>query len=356
MIPRRTRTPDGAMPDDGAAHSPVEAGIARWRAAGIIDEDQAARIRALEHAWEQEEERGRGRAASARPGLQEAVVYLGLAVAGVGVIALTAQHWDDLSSAVRVIVWAAPGLLALLLGAGLRRMAAPQLVRATGMAWLAAVLLLFFAVSVAGGEAGWGDPDVFLVAGAAATVLAAGLWMLRRATPQIIALAWGLAFLAEGIAAQRSYNVEYGEGDPLTFGMLLMAFGAAWIVLAETGALTPRLPVRALGAAALVWGPFMTGFVSYSGYPGYLWAQLLVFVAAGALVALSLRRASFTYMLAGVAGAFIGLVAFIFKHFEDEIGAPVALILSGALLVAAALLLAAFRARLGRPSMERFSS
>jgi len=44
-----------------------------------------------------------------------------------------------------------------------------------------------------------------------------------------------------------------------------------------------------------------------------------------------------------VVASFVGLVTFIFEHFEDRIGAPVALMISGGALIAGVLLLARFR-------------
>jgi hypothetical protein len=132
--------------------------------------------------------------------------------------------------------------------------------------------------------------------------------------------------------------------------VLITLFGLLGLLLTERGLLAPLTSARAISGAGLVLGPYHAGrpFSDES----VLWAEALVFVAGAALVALSLRRASFVYMLVAVGGTFLGLVTFIFRHFEDEIGAPLALMLSGALLVAAALLLATVRGRLraGQPA------
>jgi hypothetical protein len=71
--------------------------------------------------------------------------------------------------------------------------------------------------------------------------------------------------------------------------------------------------------------------------------ELMLFAVAAALIALGVWRASFTLLAIGVVASFIGLVTFIFEHFEDRIGAPVALMISGGALIAGVLLLARFR-------------
>src|SRR5690606_28048768 len=91
------------------------------------------------------------------------------------------------------------------------------------------------------------------------------------------------------------------------------------------------------GAMALA-GPYQAGFID-DGLP----FGLLAFVVGAGLIALGVMRSSFVYVLVGVTGLFVVLVTFIFEHFEDDIGAPLALILSGAILIGAVLLLARFR-------------
>jgi hypothetical protein len=49
-------------------------------------------------------------------------------------------------------------------------------------------------------------------------------------------------------------------------------------------------------------------------------------------------------LVVAVLGMFGALVTFIFEHFEEEVGAPVALMLSGGALVGAVLTIAALRA------------
>lgn len=237
------RTGVQAPKDAPSADDWLEAYLRRWREALILDDDQMRRILNLE---KHDQERRPG---SVRPGLLEAFVYLGLVVACVGVIVLTAQHWDELRSWARIASLAAPALLTLALGAALRRAAQPELQRAVALAWLVGIALAAGAVGVAGVEVGWTGPNAELAAGIAATLVAVALWVLHREHPQVIALAGSLVLLADA----------YGNADATIYGMLLLGCGAVALVLTEAGLFTPRISTRAAAAAGLVWGPFLPG-------------------------------------------------------------------------------------------------
>jgi len=313
--------------------------LARWRAAGLIDQDQADRILAFEAARERGPARPAGEQLSGdqRPGVLEAILYLGIVVASVGIITLIANNWDDLTGPARIAALWLPSLLLALAGFGLRSLGSAAMGRAAGLAWLAAVALLAGGVGVVGAEADWDGDATVLLAGAAATAAALAFWVLGPSHPQVIALAGALVLLAVGA----STRAEHAEAE--TFGLVLVLFGAAGVAVAERGWFGPRLTARLLSAAGVVAGLLMA---AYAGEWQVALFESLVFVVGAALLWLGLRRAAFTYVVVGVGGVFLGLIFFIFRHFEDELGAPVALLLSGALIVGAALLLALARRRL----------
>ena len=97
--------------------------------------------------------------------------------------------------------------------------------------------------------------------------------------------------------------------------------------------LTPALTARFLPALGVGWGTFFAGFESGVYEP-------LAFVAAAALVALSIQRRVLPYMLIGVALVFLGLVSSITRHSGDPTTAAAGLIVAGALLVGVVLVLA----------------
>ncbi|MGH2627847.1 MAG: hypothetical protein ACRDHY_14490, partial [Anaerolineales bacterium] len=60
-------------------------------------------------------------------------------------------------------------------------------------------------------------------------------------------------------------------------------------------------------------------------------------------IGLSVLRGHFSLTVVGVAGTFVALVTYVFEHFEEEIGAPVALMVSGGVVIAGVLILVQLR-------------
>ncbi len=276
-----------------------------------------------------------GAGADERPGIVEALLYLGVAIALVGVFVLTADHWGALNTTTRLATVGIPGGLALLAGLFMRRSSEAQLRRAAGIAWLTGVVLLSGTVVVAGVEFGWAEHSTTLVAATGAAVLALLLWWVNPSRPQLIALAGSSIFLAESVADQWSpYRPELA-------GLLILLSGAAGILLTERKVLRPHGFAAALSGLLVVTGALHTQW----GLAGF-WAGLPLLAAGAVLIGLSLQRGAFTYLLAGVLATFLGLVLFIFQHFESTIGVPAALLLTGCLLVGGVLFVSTWRRRL----------
>lgn len=311
--------------------SAIEEQLSRWHVAGLIDEEQARRILAYERDRSEDSRDGD----ADRPSVLEAVLYLGIAVAVVGVVTLIAQNWDDLRTWARIAVLAVPGALLLLAGWAMRTAIQPAVRRASGVAWLAAVVLVTGAVAVAAYEGGGDDRQVWLLAGITATGLALGLWAVYPSRPQVIAVAGGLVVLA--IAA-----AQWVEGyEAETLGFLIAAFGIVMLAVTEARLFGPITIARLLSAAGIMAGLYIAAFITENS----IWLELLVFVAGAALIALGLWRADFGFIVVAVIGLFVGLIHLIFRHFEDELGAPLALLLTGTLVIAGVLLLALLRGR-----------
>ncbi len=303
--------------------------ISRWQAAGVIDEATGARIREFERARGAEAQLR----ASNRPGVLEALLYLGVGIAALGAAVLTGQQWDDLETWARLGALAVPAVLALLAGLAMQATGEPGFVRAAHLAWVASVALVAGTAGVAANSA---DMDVhagLLLVGVVTTLMAAALWAYAPSHPQLIALGASLVVFAAGVGAVPD------DYSTVAAGMTIMGFGALGLVLVETGLLRPIESGRVVFAAFVVAGPF------HAGMGEAIWAELLVFVAGAALIVLSVRRAEFLFMVLGVAAIFVELLTFIFRHLANNIGAPLALMLSGAIIVAGVLILAQLRTR-----------
>ena len=312
----------------------IEEHIEQWVGAGVLDPPAAERIR----AWERQQDR-KSAAKDDGLGALEAMLYLGVVVLAVGIFALVAQQWDELESWARVASTVVP--VVLLLGAGLVMRVSNEapLERGGQVAWLAAVALFAGALAVIVNEygpdsrSGADDRNALMFIAAGTVMLALTLWVVSATHPQVIGLAGSLAFLAQTLG-----NWPDDFSEPLA-GFMLLAFGAAGVVLGELGWFAPRPSTRFAFAILTIAGPYQAGFSGGTE----LFYELLTFAAAAALLALGVVRASFSLVVVAILGMFVGLVTFIFEHFEETIGAPVALMLSGAVLVGAVLLLAAFR-------------
>jgi hypothetical protein len=121
-------------------------------------------------------------------------------------------------------------------------------------------------------------------------------------------------------------------------GMAILAIAAAAIALGELGWMSPLLGVRVLFSGLVIMGPFQAGVNT-----GPVVFELLAGVAAAAVIAYGVVRASLLVLLVGVGGSFFVLISILFRHFSDRIGAPMAMMISGGIIVAGVLLVALYR-------------
>jgi len=309
----------------------VRAHLKRWMEAGLIDRETAGRIEVWEHgqkAQQREEE-------LERPGALEALLYLGIVVLAVGVFALLAQNWDELESWARVASVGVP--VALLLGAGavMRASKEPELERGSQAAWLVATGLFAGLLAVVFNEYWGGFEDergpLLIIAGST-FALAVWLWVVSPRHAQVLAIAGAGFFLGQAVG---TWPDEFSQA---LAGMTILALGLAGAALAEAGWFTPVPSARLFFSVLCIAGPFEAG-----AGDGHILFELLAGAMAAAVIAYGVWRGSFLLVLVGVAGSFVILVSFIFEHFSEQLGAPLALMISGGVMVAAVLLLATYR-------------
>jgi hypothetical protein len=314
--------------------STVDEHIRRWLAAGVLEAPAAERIRAFEAAEMRAEER------QDRPGVLEVLVYLGVVVAGIGAVFLVGQNWDELETWARISALAVPAGLALLAGWLLQASQDPPLERAGQAAWFVAVALAAGAVLVGANELGGddlgggdsGERNALLAAAMVAVGLSLALWVMSPAHPQVAALAGSIFFLAQAIG---NWPDEF---DTTLAGMTLLVLGLAGLAPAVLGWVGPGSSMRALFGLLTVAGPYEAGLDGH-----VQWAEIMTFAVGAWLIGLSVWRGHFSLTVVGVAGIFVALVTYVFEHFEDEIGAPVALMVSGGVVVAGVILLVQLR-------------
>lgn len=304
----------------------VDEHLHRWQGAGLLDTETAERIRAYEATRATRSE---------RPTVVEALIYLGIAVAAVGVIVLVIVNWEELPGWGHLAAPGLPALLALVAGQTLRTSSAAELRRGGQAAWAAATALAGLTATAAGLEAGWSEGDVAIVSWFVASVIAAGLWTLEPSHPQMLAV--GVSFFGLGIALGSLPSRD--DFSVPAAGLSAAALGAAGLALTEAGYFRPRITARVVAAAAVAAGALLL----QTDETERLWADLLVFAVGGGLVAVGIARSTFVHIAAGVAAVFVGLIAVVLRRLEDPTQAALALTLLGVLLVGTVTLLSRSR-------------
>lgn len=289
--------------------------LRRWQEAGLLDAATVDRIRSYEATRQAPDE---------RPTAVEALIYLGVAVAAVGVVVLVIANWEGLPAWAHLAAPALPAVLALAAGQALRSSPAAEMRRGGQVAWVAATALAGLTATAVGLEADWPEGDVAVSSWLVAAAVATALWVAERAHPQVVAL--GVAFFGLGI----SLGSLPGEDEfsvPVA-GLSAAGFGAAALALAEAGLLKPRITARIVAAAAVVFGALFL----QTEETERVWAELLMLAAGGALVGAGIARSTFVYVAAGVGAVFVGLIVLVLRRLEDPTMAALALTLLGVLL------------------------
>jgi hypothetical protein len=312
--------------------------IERWVTEGVITAVQAERMRAdlgLLDSYPT--------ALAAPPAHQErtslvveALGYLGGVVILVAAGLLADRYWSDLSTSGRLSVVA--GAAAVLLTAG---SAVPQRLGAAGVRLHAVLWLLSTAATAAllavfGNDVlGWQGEDVGLLTSAGTATLAGALWWRLRTVLQQLVLFAALLATAGTAAAQLS-------GSSTLSGVAVWGTGAVWFLLGWGGLIAPRRAAFALGAVGMLIGAGFT-IPTDAGIA-------LALATVTMLVVTAVLFRDLVLLAVGAVGALQILPSAIVKWFPGVLAAPLALLVVGGLLVAAAIYIAQLRR--DRPSAE----
>ena len=297
-----------------------------WEANQLLTPQEVRAIREFE---------GRPPASARRvPLITEVVGYLGAALAVAAGVALVAPRWDQIGHVQRVVGAGAVSALTLVAGWLVRKNAEPAIERLAGVLWTLSVAavagftaLLVFDVPAGDERVHWAG---FFV-GVTVAVYARVLHVLRPCAPLLLALFAGTLGALGGAAA---WMVEAGWTWPSDnewwFGVAMLVFSLLWIVAAKTGVLEPRNAALLIGSISAIWAPMFA-----SPWQGF--ALLLGVATAIAMLVMSVALHRTEMLVLGALGLFVYLVGAIVYFLEDSVGLPIALLLSGLVLVGIAI-------------------
>ena len=296
---------------------PRNLNMQRWINAGLLSEQQALAI-------EQYELERRTRATPPRlsPAI-EALAYVGATLLAVGAGMLASRFWDDLPDIAHLAIIgtaaSVTGVIGFLVGE-----AEPVATRLRAFLWALSTIgfgafvgLVVFEVLDRTGE-----PVAFATA-ATIAVVSASYWLLK-ARPLQHALTFIALVAACGIGIAWATPANPSAWIGLTFWTL----GALWAFAAWNRRLPPAIVGFTLGVLLTLVGAGITG-------GRYDWlAPLLGLATAATWTAIGIGANEVLALAPGVVGIFIFLPWTLGRFFGESLGAPVIVMLSGALLLA----------------------
>ena len=168
---------------------------------------------------------------------------------------------------------------------------------------------------------------------ASAAALGVGYFLYRLSPRSLQQILLGGAAVATSLSLLA--NVDQPPDE--FFGLAIWGLGIAWLLLTWGGHLRPEITGFALGSFAALLGPQVMRFGDSA------WPMLLGLATAGALLTVSVTLRKTILLGFGAAGIFVFVPQIIFEYFGDTIGVPLALFVTGVVLLGAALLVARLR-------------
>ncbi len=288
-----------------------EEDLRRWVAAGLTKPDTAEAIEAFEADLARPSRVGRG---------MEAVAYLGASLVLVALGILVLEFWDRFSSWGQLGLGLTVTVVLFLVGILLGRSDEPALDRAQTFARFLAVAGFALTVKVLFTELlGSSEQDAFLYVSVAALAAAVGLWWSRSSVLQLVAM--GLTSWITLIAVLSRFEAL----PDWAFGVAFAGLGIVWLFLTWGGVLTPIGTGYAIGGI----GTLLISFPESTEMP---WPLLGLLTGLG-LMALSVYLHQNVLLGLGVAGLFVYIPMTIFEWFGETLGVPVALLITGLILL-----------------------
>ena len=259
------------------------------------------------------------------PVMIEALAYLGGAIVLVGAMLIGAQYWPDLGTGARLLIVgsAAVALLAGGLASPSRSNSVTRRLRS--VLWLLSTAAGSAFWVLLGHEAlDWPAKDTALLAGLSTSVYAAVLWYGSRTWLQQF-VTFAATLEAAGTAAAHLDGAAWP-------GIAIWAASLAWLTAARRGVFTAKRVAQAIAAAGLIVGAALP----LPDDPAIVFAL----ATAGALIVAGVLWREIAVVLVGAVGLVQFLPVAVTTWFPGRAAAPAALLLAGAVLVTAAVVLA----------------
>lgn len=283
-----------------------------WEREGFLSHDQADRILDFE-----------GSAPAHRfPPWMEAVAYLGAALVLLALGLLAGEFWDRLTGVAQfTLALVVTGIL-VTTGFLLRDSKEPAAARAGSFAWLLSIAGAGFAAWVLGDRMlELVEERTALLAALAALAIAVPLWTMAKRTAQMIGMGLAAAFAAFTVMSQIDPMPDWGPS------VALATVGVVWLLLTWGGIFVPEKVSYALASIGILG----IGFFEVLGSMPW---PLIGLLAALGLMALAVRLEQGIMLGFGVAGLFLYVPATVFEVWGDTVGVPIALLITGIVLLA----------------------
>lgn len=316
--------------------------IEEWVGEGLISHEQAEALKQREVKSVMEFVPAR------RVRINEIFVYLGSLVIFLALAFLVGLNWKALGIAGRILSILIPTIIMLVLGWLFRGSDSIYLKRGAQALWLGGCLLsgltfwvIFYELDLMNLQRlGPADPWVLLGCLLATVIAGVAFIFLPSITQSITFHLWGSILLSSFIGWLGNiiprFNHFYENLSLLLIGIVA---GGLWLVLSEWLLVKEK---KSLAWISQIFGVltilFFTFFLATDGYRYSLsWQKIILeviaFLASIAFIAASVKKQSQIFLYCGAAFLLFIITYVNFEHFADKIGMPIALFITGVLLI-----------------------